>query len=74
MAKTGREAFLQYYSVLIPGIKSILYETNLIPELTLYRGKAIECVGLIAESVGINAFKHDALEIMDYLMQSLVRY
>ena len=56
----------------MPGIKSILLETNN-PELSLFRGKAMECIGHVATAVGAELFTPDALEIMNLLIQSLVR-
>jgi hypothetical protein len=36
------------------------------------RGKAMECVGLIGEAVGDEAFENDAIEVMDILLTAMV--
>jgi hypothetical protein len=55
----------------MPGIKSILIQA-IAPEQTLIRGKAMECAGLLGESIGADIFAVDALEIMDILMKAMV--
>ena len=62
---------MPFYGVLIPGIKSILSQA-VSPELSVFRGKTMECVGLMADAVGPAVFAADATEIMQILMQALV--
>jgi hypothetical protein len=57
---------------MIGGLKSILYACTNHAELDIYLGKAVECVGLIAEAVGWKLFANDAAEVMDYLMTTIV--
>lgn len=69
------EDFAPYYAVFMPGLKTLLTElaniqTNNIATSTL-RGKAMECAGLIAESVGDEVFKPDAMEVMQLLLHSM---
>ena len=56
----------------MPGIISLLKEATS-ADLTLLRGKAMECAGLIGEAVGVQVFAADALEIMQLFMNALVR-
>ena len=65
------EAFIPYYSSFMPGIKSILREAAG-PDLASLRGKAMECVGLVGEAVGVEVFAVDAMEIMQLFMNALV--
>lgn len=58
----------------MPGIKDILFSVTGIPDLATYCGKTIECIGLIAESVGMKTFAPDANDIIEYIMKSLVNY
>lgn len=55
----------------MPGIISLLREATS-ADLTLLRGKAMECTGLIGEAVGVEVFAADALEIMQLFMNALV--
>lgn len=57
----------------MPGIISLLREATS-ADLTLLRGKAMECTGLIGEAVGVDVFAADALEIMQLFMNALVRH
>jgi len=66
----GGELFAPYYGSFMPGIKSILQQA-LGPDLVLFRGKAMECVGLIGEAVGVNIFASDATDIMRLFIQAL---
>ena len=75
IAKVSSEAFCGYYQVFMPGVKAILTSTSASsggPELALLRGKAIECAGIIGESVGKTLFASDALEIMNSLLNEMV--
>ena len=56
----------------MPGVKAILAAATG-PEQVLLRGKAIECAGIVGESVGKNVFASDALEIMNILLNAMVR-
>lgn len=61
---------MQYYPSLIPGIKAILHMPPT-SDSQLYRGKAMECIGLIAEVVGFQTFAPDSIEVMSLLIQAL---
>lgn len=71
IAQAATDAFMPFYGAIIPGIKSILAAATA-PDLALFRGKTMECAGLIAEAVGPTVFAADALEIMQTLMVALV--
>eukprot|EP01038_Epipyxis_sp_PR26KG_P010303 gene10303-13849_t len=70
IAQVTNEGFVDYYSSFMPGIKTILI-TATSPEMTEVRGKAMECVGLIGEAVGVEIFSNDALEIMQLFMNAM---
>lgn len=70
VAQVSEEAFVPYYASFMPGIKSIL-KTALGPALVKLRGKAMECVGLIGDAVGVQSFAPDALEIMQELISAM---
>ena len=72
IATVSGEAFVPYYAGFMPGIISLLKEATS-ADLTLLRGKAMECTGLIGEAVGVQVFAADALEIMQLFMNALVR-
>ena len=72
IAKVSNESFCSYYHVFMPGVKAILAAATG-PEQVLLRGKAIECAGIVGESVGKNIFASDALEIMNILLNAMVR-
>jgi hypothetical protein len=54
----------------MPGIKAILASATS-QELATLRGKAMECVGLVADAVGVSVFSGDALEVMTLLVGAL---
>ena len=64
---------MPYYAGFMPGIVSLLREATS-PDLTVLRGKAMECAGLIGEAVGVQVFAADAMEIMQLFMSALVRH
>jgi len=70
IAQVCGELFAPYYESFMPGIKSILQQA-VGPDLVLFRGKAMECVGLIGEAVGVNIFVSDAMDIMRLFVQAL---
>jgi hypothetical protein len=69
-AQVSDEAFAPYYASFMPGIKNILRQA-LGPDLVKLRGKAMECVGLIGDAVGVQTFSQDALEIMQELLGAM---
>jgi importin-5 len=71
VARSSRESFVEYYPLFMPGIKSIMREA-LAPHLSVLRGKAMECVGIIGEAVGDEIFASDALEVMELLLHAIV--
>jgi len=71
IAKVSHEAFWPYYSMFMPGVKSILMSASG-PEQSILRGKAIECAGLIGESVDSQLFAVDATEIMQIILTIMV--
>ena len=62
---------MPYYPSFMPGITHIL-RTAVGPQFLELRGKAMEAVGLIGESVGKTLFAGDAVEVMQLLLSSLV--
>lgn len=70
IAQVCGELFAPYYGSFMPGIKSILQQA-VGPDLVLFRGKAMECVGLIGEAVGVSIFASDATDIMRLFIQAL---
>ena len=66
IAKVVEEKFAPYYATFMPGIKQMLHQA-LGPDMSTLRGRAMECVGLLGESVGTDLFAADALEIMNTL-------
>ena len=69
-AQVSDEAFAPYYASFMPGIKNILRQA-VGPDLVKLRGKAMECVGLIGDAVGVQTFNQDALEIMHELLGAM---
>ena len=69
-AQVAEAAFAPYYPSFMPGIKSIL-RTAKTSDKSVLRGKAMECAGLIGESVGAETFSVDALEIMQHLIEAI---
>jgi len=67
IAQVSEEDFAGFYALFIPGIKSILYSADS-PDLAGLRGKAMECIGLICDSVSSDVFQQDAVEILKLLM------
>eukprot|EP01121_Diplochlamys_sp_Union-15-3_P011705 TRINITY_DN3423_c0_g1_i1.p1 TRINITY_DN3423_c0_g1~~TRINITY_DN3423_c0_g1_i1.p1 ORF type:complete len:876 (-),score=130.93 TRINITY_DN3423_c0_g1_i1:36-2663(-) len=63
--------FAKYYDVVVPILKTILREatTN---EMKSLRGKAMECITCIGESVGKTKFFNDAKEVMEIIQKILV--
>lgn len=55
----------------MPGMKGIMMSNNS-ESNRLLRGKAMECVGLISEAVGLDIFANDAMEILQSLIQTMV--
>ena len=74
LAQSSEESFTKYYSALMPGIKSILISVSDVPDQATYCGETIECIGLIAEAVGMKTFSPDANDIIAYIMKSLVSF
>lgn len=57
----------KYYSALMPGLKAIVMGP-IDPSRSLMRGKAMECVGLVATAVGRDLIVKDAHEIMQAII------
>jgi hypothetical protein len=57
----------KYYDALMPGLKAIV-TAPISPSRSLMRGKAIECVGLVATAVGRDLIVKDAHEIMQAII------
>lgn len=70
VAQICPEAFAPYYERIMPGVKDILLHATS-KDLTLLRGKAMECAGLIGEAVGVSRFAIDAREIMHIFMRAM---
>lgn len=64
--------FSGFYDHFMPGLKGLLVDCADAPthELRLVRGRAMECVGIIAQAVGRDQFLADAKEIMDTLLSA----
>eukprot|EP00002_Diphylleia_rotans_P019939 TRINITY_DN385_c0_g1_i1.p1 TRINITY_DN385_c0_g1~~TRINITY_DN385_c0_g1_i1.p1 ORF type:complete len:1092 (-),score=290.69 TRINITY_DN385_c0_g1_i1:178-3453(-) len=60
------DAFLPYYDVFMPPLKTLLQRSEG-KELRMLRGKTLECVTLIGVSVGKEKFMKDAIEIIQFL-------
>uniref|UniRef100_A0A0K8TSJ3 Putative karyopherin importin beta 3 n=1 Tax=Tabanus bromius TaxID=304241 RepID=A0A0K8TSJ3_TABBR len=69
VADTCESEFGAYYDRLMPCLKYIIANTN-VQELRVLRGKAIECVSLIALAVGKEKFLPDANEVMQQLLKT----
>lgn len=69
LADSAQEHFIKYYDRFFPLLKFII-QNAISPELRLLRGKAIECISLIALSVGKEKFCTDASDIMNLLLKT----
>ncbi|CAK4348967.1 unnamed protein product [Aphanomyces euteiches] len=68
VAKVVGDAFVLYYNVFMPVAKQVLTQAHGKP-YALLRGKAMECVALIGQAVGKQAFLEDAKVVMDILLR-----
>jgi len=67
-ADNAQEAFVKYYDVVLPYLKSILANANG-KEYRMLRAKAVECISLVGMAVGRARFSQDARSVMQMLMQ-----
>ena len=72
IAMTAKDAFIQFYPHLMPGMKAILFQSANAAEYVSYRNKTIECIGLVVEAVGCDTFAPDFQEIMSLINFHLV--
>ena len=70
LAKILGDGFLAYYSVFMPLAEQVL-RTASGKENGLLRGKAVECMTLIGQGVGLEVFRADAHPLMQLLLSSL---
>ncbi|KAF0690703.1 Aste57867_17913 [Aphanomyces stellatus] len=68
VAKVVGDAFVLYYDVFMPVAKQVLTQAHG-KQYALLRGKAMECVALIGQAVGKDAFLADAKVVMDILLR-----
>ncbi|KAJ3084297.1 hypothetical protein HK102_000705 [Quaeritorhiza haematococci] len=66
VADCAQDKFIKYYSAIMPILMNVLKQATQ-KEFRLLRGKAIECVSLIALSVGKEVFINDAKEVIEQL-------
>uniref|UniRef100_A0A1I8IFD4 Importin-5 n=1 Tax=Macrostomum lignano TaxID=282301 RepID=A0A1I8IFD4_9PLAT len=69
VADTAEEKFIQYYDKFMPCLKYIM-ENAVQKELSLLRGKTIECISLIGLAVGKEKFLADASAVMQMLLRT----
>jgi len=62
--------FIEYYDIIIPSLKHILYATAGKSAQRSLRGKAMECITIIAFSVGKEKFLPDSKEIMNIMYET----
>ncbi|ETV76020.1 hypothetical protein, variant 1 [Aphanomyces astaci] len=67
VAKVVGDAFVLHYSVFMPVAAQLLMQSKG-KSYALLRGKAMECVALIGQAVGKDAFYTDAKAVMDILL------
>ncbi|RHY34978.1 hypothetical protein DYB32_000542 [Aphanomyces invadans] len=68
VAKVVGDAFVLHYSVFMPVAAHLLTQSQG-KQYALLRGKAMECVALIGQAVGKEAFLNDAKAVMDILLR-----
>eukprot|EP01088_Endostelium_zonatum_P019405 TRINITY_DN6679_c0_g1_i2.p1 TRINITY_DN6679_c0_g1~~TRINITY_DN6679_c0_g1_i2.p1 ORF type:complete len:1118 (-),score=296.19 TRINITY_DN6679_c0_g1_i2:148-3501(-) len=62
--------FIEYYDIIVPALKHILYSTAGKSAQRSLRGKAMECITIIAFSVGKDKFLPDSKEIMNIMYET----
>eukprot|EP01087_Luapelamoeba_hula_P021903 TRINITY_DN773_c0_g1_i1.p1 TRINITY_DN773_c0_g1~~TRINITY_DN773_c0_g1_i1.p1 ORF type:complete len:1105 (+),score=203.93 TRINITY_DN773_c0_g1_i1:1361-4675(+) len=67
MADVAKEGFLPYYDSFMPFLKTILANATS-TEYRMLRGKAMECISLIAVAVGKDKFMPDAKDVINALL------
>jgi len=70
VAQQVQDSFAQYYAPLMPVMKSIIGQTLHSVEERRLLGKAFECVSLLANAVGRDAFRPDAEAIMESMLRA----
>jgi hypothetical protein len=55
-------------------VVKLMLSHALSPDTTTLKGRAIECIGLLGEAVGVECFAGDALEVMNFLIRAIVRF
>ena len=70
VAQVSHEKFAPFYPFFMPGIKTIMKHSTGETQGVL-RGRAMQCVGLIGDAVGAEAFYPDAVEIMEILITAM---
>jgi len=69
VAQVTEADFGRFYPVFMPGIMGILRSAT-VGQARL-RGKALQCVGIIGASVGLETFRPDAVAILQMLMPAM---
>jgi hypothetical protein len=64
------DSFAPYYPHLMPTLKNIIGETIHQPEERQLLGKTFECVSLLAQAVGNEVFKPDAVQVMEAMVKA----
>jgi len=67
VAMVCKEHFVKYYAAFMQGVKSILTGANSKHQREL-RGRAIECIALMARAVGRERFAPDFKSVMEFLI------
>ena len=71
IARISVSAFRPFYNDCNSFVKTIIDQTANNEDLLSCHGKAIECMGIMAESVGVDAVAPHASAVMDTLMKAL---
>eukprot|EP00746_Dinoflagellata_sp_MGD_P162698 gnl/MRDRNA2_/MRDRNA2_90374_c0_seq1.p1 gnl/MRDRNA2_/MRDRNA2_90374_c0~~gnl/MRDRNA2_/MRDRNA2_90374_c0_seq1.p1 ORF type:complete len:1144 (-),score=262.67 gnl/MRDRNA2_/MRDRNA2_90374_c0_seq1:112-3543(-) len=64
------DSFAPYYPHLMPALKNIIGEVLHQPEERQLLGKTFECVSLLAQAVGNEVFKPDAVQVMEAMVKA----
>eukprot|EP00735_Rhodelphis_limneticus_P008844 TRINITY_DN2321_c0_g1::TRINITY_DN2321_c0_g1_i1::g.20738::m.20738 TRINITY_DN2321_c0_g1::TRINITY_DN2321_c0_g1_i1::g.20738 ORF type:complete len:1078 (+),score=394.95,sp/Q8BKC5/IPO5_MOUSE/35.22/0.0,HEAT/PF02985.17/3.9e+03,HEAT/PF02985.17/7.7,HEAT/PF02985.17/2.6e+03,HEAT/PF02985.17/4.8e+03,HEAT/PF02985.17/0.24,HEAT/PF02985.17/6e-06,HEAT/PF02985.17/0.067,HEAT/PF02985.17/3.5e+02,HEAT/PF02985.17/1.7,HEAT/PF02985.17/0.053,HEAT/PF02985.17/6e+02,HEAT_2/PF13646.1/1.2e+02,HEAT_2/PF13646.1/14,HEAT_2/PF13646. len=67
IADSAKEMFTPYYDTFMPLLKAVLGNTTMSKEHATLRGKAMECISLVACAVDKAKFMPDAKEIISYM-------
>lgn len=68
VADRAQDAFQKYYESVMPLLKSVLLSAT-DKKYQMLRAKALECVSLVGMAVGLECFRKDAQDILQFLNQ-----